>query len=97
MSYPVKETTVYNIDITLADTEYPLALPSSTREIRFRCRTLFDIRYSFTGGKVAVPTSPWLVLPAGSDYYSDNNDLTAKTIYFACGNAGKTVELEIWT
>ena len=46
---------------------------------------------------MAVPTSPWLVLPAGSDYYSDNNDLTAKTIYFACGNAGKTVELEIWT
>jgi len=94
--YPVQTPTVVNITLAVVDTEYYYALPSSTREFRFRCRTLFDTRYSFVTGKVATPTSPWLVLQAGSDYYSDNNDLTDKTIYFATDEAGTIVELEIW-
>ena len=96
MPNPVKEPTVYNISIASADTEYSQALPSSTREFRFRCRTLFDVRYSFETGKVATPTAPYLTLPAGSDYISDNDDLTAETLYLASSEAGVVVELEIW-
>ncbi len=94
---PVERTVVYNITLTVADTEYSQQLPSSTREIRFRARTIFDVRYSFDDGQVATPSAPYLTLPAGSDYFSDNNDLTADTIYFASSQAGVVVEVEVWT
>jgi len=96
MSNPVSEETEYNKTLTTADTEYSQLLPSGTRELRFRCRTSFDVRYSFVKGKVAIPTAPYFTLPAGSDYFSDNNDLSGKTIYFASSQLGVVVELETW-
>ncbi len=87
----------YNVTLTVANTEYSLALPSSTRELRFRCRTIFDVRYSFTKDKVATPTAPYLTLPAGSDYASDQSDITGKTLFLASSEAGVVVEVEIWT
>ena len=87
----------YNVVLTLADTEYSLLLPSGLRDIRFRCRTLYDIRYSFVTGKVAGSVDPFLTLPAGSDYVSDDNDLSGNTIYFASSQAGVVVEIEVWT
>ena len=94
--YAVSTPTVYNITLTLADTEYSQLLPSGLREMRFRCRTGHDCRYAFETGKVAASVSPWLTLPAGSDYYSDENDLSGKTIYFASSTAGVVIELEVW-
>lgn len=96
MRNPVKEPTLTNLTLTNADTEYSVALPSSTRELRFRCRTLFDVRYSFENGEVAGSADPYLTLPAGSDYFSDNNDLTGKTLYLATDEAGVVVEVEVW-
>jgi len=97
MPYPVQETAVYNVTLTLADTEYSLALPSSTREIRFRCRTLYDIRFAWVTGKVAAPVAPYLTLPAGCDYHSDEKDLTGKTLYLASSEAGVVVEISVGT
>jgi len=97
MSYPTGTPTAYNITLTVADTEYPLALPSSTREIRFRCRTLFDVRFAYEKDKVATPTAPYLTLPAGCDYHSDESEVTAKSLYFASSEAGVVVEVEVWT
>ena len=97
MLNPVETPTVYNVTLTGADTEYSQLLPSSTRDLRFRCRSLVDVRFAFVTGKVATPTAPYLTLPAGCDYYSDDNDLSGKTIYFASDNAGAVVELEVWT
>jgi hypothetical protein len=94
--YAVTIPTVYNITLTLINTEYSRLLPSGTREIRFRCRTIHDIRYAFVTGKVATPTEPYLTLPAGSDYHSDENDLSGKTVYFASSQAGVVVEVEVW-
>lgn len=91
-----EQPTVYNITLTLADTEYSQLLPSSTREVRFRCRTLADVRYAFATGKVATPTAPYLTLPSGMEYSSDMSDLTGTTIYFASSSAGVVVELETW-
>ena len=97
MPNPVKESTSYNVTIVLADTEYSQALPSSTRELRFRCRTLFDVRFAWVTGKVATPTAPYLTLPAGCDYYSDKKDLTGKTLYLASSEAGVVVEISVGT
>ena len=96
MSNPVDEPVVYNKTLTVADNEYSQALPSSTREIRFRCRTLYDVRFAWVEGKVATPTAPYLTLPAGSDYYSDNDDITGKSLYLASSEAGVVVEIEVW-
>lgn len=88
--------TPYNVTLTSADTEYSQALPANTKEVRFRCRTLFDVRFAFVTGKVAGPAAPYFTLPAGSDYYSDKNDLDSITVYLASSEAGVIVELETW-
>ena len=88
---------VYNKTLTVADTEYSQALPSSTREVRFRCRTLYDVRFAWVTGKVATPTAPYLTLLSGMEYASDDNDITAKSLYLASDEAGVVVEIEVWT
>ena len=99
MAYPVEKPTVYNIALVSANVEYSQLLPSSTRELRFRCRTNDDVRFAWVTGKVATPTAPYLTLPAGCDYHSDENDLTATTLYLASSvdQGGVIVELEVWT
>ena len=95
---PTAQTpTVYNRTMTVADTEYPQALPAGTREIRFRCRTAFDVRFAWITGKVAGPVAPYLTLPSGRDYASDNNNFTGLTLYLASSEAGVIVEIEIFT
>lgn len=88
--------TTYNITLTAADTEYSQLLPSGTKELRFRCRTLYDVRFAWVTGKVATPTAPYLTLPAGCDYHSDIKDISGKLIYFASSEAGVVVELSAW-
>jgi len=97
MPSPSLEPTVFNETLTVADKEYSVALPSSTKEIRFICRTLFDVRFAWATGKVAAPTAPYLTLLAGMEYSSDDNDITAKKLYLASAEAGVVVEIEVWT
>ena len=92
----VTTPTVYNVTLTTADTQYSQALPANTKEFRFRCRTLFDVRYAWVTGKVATPTAPYLTLPAGSDYYSDWNNLASQTLFLASSEAGVIAEIEVW-
>ena len=88
--------TAYNITLTLANTEYSQLLPSGIKELRFRCRTLYDVRFAWETGKVATPTAPYLTLPAGSDYFSDKKDISGKKIYLASSQAGVIIELSVW-
>jgi len=88
---------VFNVILAIVDTEYEQVLPDNTKEFRFRCRTIFDVRYAFVTGIVAIPTAPYLTLPAGMEYSSDGNDLDGQSIFFATDEAGVVVELEIWT
>ena len=94
---PAITITPYNKTLTSADTEYSQALTANTRGVRFRCRTLYDVRYAWVTGKVATPTAPYLTLPAGMDYFADGLDLTSKTLYFASAQAGVVVEIEEYT
>ena len=97
MSNPVKEQTLSIKTLIVADTEYSVALPSSTRELRFRCRTLYDIRYAWETDKVATPTDPYATVSAGLEYRSDKKDLTGKILYLASSQAGVVVEISIGT
>ena len=97
MSSSVTTPHSYNLTLTNADTEYSLLLPSGIKDFRFRCRDDYAIRFSFEAGKVAGPADPYLTLPSGADYFSDQNDLTEITLYFASAQAGVVVEIEAWS
>lgn len=96
-SLPATTPTVYNITMTLANTEYGQALPAATKKFEFRCRGAFDIRYSYETGRVATPTAPYRTLASGITEYQTDLNLTGVTLYVACGNAAQVVELEVWT
>jgi hypothetical protein len=89
--------TVYNVTLTLANTEYSQALPANTRKIAFRARTTVECRYAFVTGKVAAPTEPYSTLKAGAEYTADGINLTSKTLYLASATAGTVVEIEVWS
>ena len=87
--------TVYNVTMTDANTEYSQAL-TNVKSLMFQCRGDYDIRYAFVSGQVATPTEPYMTLKAGAVYSEQNFDGAADfTVYFACGTAGQTVEIEV--
>jgi len=98
---PVSEAgtaTIYNVVMTLADTEYSQALPAGTKRFSLQMRendTAFRIAY--VTGKVAAPTEPYYTIVAAKEYYEVNLNLAAVTIYFGCGSAGKNIEILAWT
>lgn len=89
----------YNLTLTLANTEYSQALPSSCRFFEFQCRTAFAVRFAFVTGKVAAPTAPYMTLKSGNYYYSPsiNQGATPGTLYLASAEAGVVVEIIAWT
>jgi len=89
--------TVYNVVMTLADTEYSQVLPANTKIVEFRCQESgFDTRFAYETAKVATPTAPYRTLLAGEVKTVEGLNLTSKTLYFACGTAAKTMEIECW-
>ena len=92
-----KEPTIYNKTLTLANTEYSQVLPDHTKKLTFQCRTAFDIRFAFVTGKVATPTAPYMTIKANGAYDEKDLDLVGKTLYLACGNAAKVVEILVYT
>lgn len=92
-----KTPTIYNITLTSANTEYPQALPDHTKKLTFQCRTANDIRFAFVAGKVATPTAPYGTIKSDGAYDEKDLDLVSKTLYLACGSAGKVVEIVCYT
>lgn len=89
---------IYNVTMTLANTEYSQALPANTKKIKFRCQDVgFDVRTAYVTGKVATPVTPWSLLAAGEVEVEDGLNLTGVTLYFACGTAAKVFEITCWT
>lgn len=90
--------TLYNVTMTLADTEYSQALPANTKILEIREQSMgYVTRYAFVTGKVAIPTAPYRTLGAGEVKTLDNLNLAAVTLYFACSTAGKILEIEAWS
>ena len=90
--------TIYNEEMTDADTEYSQLLPAGTKQFSVQLRendTAF--RIAFVTGKVAAPTEPYYSIQLAREYYEENLNLEAVTVYFACGSAGKNIEILAWT
>jgi hypothetical protein len=87
----------YNITLTNVDTEYSQAIPNGAKKIQFWSRNDEDIRFSFTSGKVATPTAPYLTHKGGLSTHEGELYLTDQVIYFATDVAGDVVEMLCWT
>lgn len=90
---------VANLELTLADTEYSLALPANCRRVEWQCRAACDVRFAWEAGKVAGPVAPYATLKAGRTF--DSGPIAGggspATLYVACSTAGQALELWTWT
>ena len=94
--------TIYNVTMTVANTEYSQALPLHTKKYLIHTRDESLFRLAFVTGKVAGSTAPFFTVLASSRYYEDmiNNEYPAAsllTLYFASPDAGKIIEIIAWT
>lgn len=87
---------IFNLTLTLADTEYSQAISSRTKYWSAQCRTAFDVRYAFVTGKVATPTAPYATVKSGTWYNTPEKISWSGTIFFASSEAGVVVEIIAW-
>lgn len=89
--------TKYTVTLTNADTEYSQALPAGTKKVCAHIRGgAVAYRIAWATGKVATPTDPYEEIDSDGIYQESGLDLTDKTLYFACGTAGKKMQIEAW-
>lgn len=98
MNEVITPGTALNQTCTVADTEYPIALPDGCQHFSIQCRTNDTVRFAFVTGKVAGPSAPYLTLKPGQTYTSpEKMSLPAsKSIYVASSVAGVVVEVIPW-
>ncbi len=85
---------VYNVAMTLADTEYSQALPANTRKFLIRCRGAYPINVC------ALPLGSdtlFITLPSGAAYWEDVIQITGFTLYFQCPTAAQVCEIIAWS
>jgi len=90
---------IYNVVMTLADTEYSQTLPAACTRFLIQMRendTAF--RIAFVTGKVAAPTAPYYTVQAAREYFEEGLNLRMpyNTIYFACAVAAKNIQIIAW-
>ena len=90
--------TVYNVTLTVADTEYSQAMPANCRGFEFQARTNVAVRWQVVTGKVAASVAPYDTLKAGCYYFSYdlNQGASPSTLYFGSAIAGTVVEIKAW-
>lgn len=89
---------IYNVTLTLADTEYSQPLPAKTKKITVKERNGNIFRLAYESGRVAVPTEPYMTLLANQTYWEDHIQppVTGLTLYLAAPVAGRVIEILVW-
>lgn len=85
---------IYNVTMTLANTEYSQALPAHTKKFTIKCRTLYSIKLAFTLNQSGVT---YLTIPAGMAYSEDLIRPATLTLYFQCPTAAQVAEIVAWS
>ena len=94
--------TIYNVTMTLADTEYSQQISQYTKQFMVHTRDESSFRLAFETGYVATPTAPYLTIPVNARYFEDKVFLRVQTtdwdgtLYFASDSAGKYIEIVEW-
>lgn len=96
------EPIIYNVTMTVADTEYSQQLSQYTKKFLIHTRDESEFRLAFVTGKVATPTAPWMTIPSASRLFEDGLFLRVQqddwdgTLYFSSDDTGKVIEILEW-
>jgi hypothetical protein len=80
---------IYNISMTLANTEYSLSLPVNCKGFLVRNRSGFVTQFSYSSG---TSGTVYVTLLKGT-VFSDSNYYTSQTIYFQSPSSGGVLEV----
>ena len=94
--------TIYNVTMTLANTEYSQQISQYTKKFTIHTRDESAFRIAFETGHVATPTVPYFTMLANTRI--GENDLFLQvatadwdgTLYFASASTLKVVEIVEW-
>lgn len=90
----IARSTIANVAMATADTEYSYEIPAGTKRIKFKLRALNALlKYCFTSGG-----SGTTYITVGYGDYVEVNDakIGGQTIYFQSPTASQTVEVTTW-
>lgn len=93
-SSPGTSPEIYNVTMTLANTEYSQVFPVGTKSFTVRCRSLSEVKITFGAG---TSGTNFITIPAGMNYYEEFVNLSTKTLYFQCVAAGKILEIIVYS
>jgi len=85
--------TIYNVSMTLANTEYSQALPANTKKFLIKCRAQYVVKVCFVSGQSG---SLYLTIPVGGVYWEDEVQPASLTLYFQCATAAQVAEIIAW-
>jgi len=85
---------LYNVTMTLANTEYSQALPANCQKFTIKCRTNYDVKLAFTAAASGVT---YLTIPRGMAYSEDLIRPATLTLYFQCPTAAQVAEIIAWS
>ncbi len=88
---------IYNVTMTLADTEYFQALPANTKKYTIQTRDGTAFRMAFETLKVALPTEPYFSIGTDGFHHEDLIEPASLTLFFGCGEALKVIEILAWS
>lgn len=84
-------TTIANVTMTDANTEYSYALPSGTKVFRMKLRSQSaSFKLSFTSGQSGTT---YITVNQGGSYGESGVSLSSKTLYFQSPTAAQTMEV----
>lgn len=89
-----RSPSIFNIQITNANTESSQLLPDKTRQFVIRVRNgRSGLKVAFNPGESG---SNFISIPRGSSYREEYLDTTNLTIYFQTDQPNQTIELITW-
>lgn len=91
--------TIYNLELTLADTEYSQVLTASTKKFSVSIidgQAGDNFRLAYVTGKVAGPTAPYHKYEHNVEFYQENIEASSLTLYLASSKAGVVAQIEEW-
>lgn len=94
---------IYNLTLTLANTQYSQTLPAGTKKFTIKERNGNPFRLAYITGMVATPLTSYMNILTNQIYWEDHVFLgtitpaVGLTIYFAAPIAGRVIEITCWT
>lgn len=97
-----RNPTIYNVTMTLADTEYSQQLSQYTKAFDIHTRDESAFRLAFEPDHVGTPTAPYWTVVQNTRYFPIEIDVYVRDtdwdgiLYFASDSAGKVIEIIEW-